>query len=74
MALKRSQWPDGQLVELEHHSRVLADNPLGDPSVRKLPVWLPPQYSPGGKRTFPVLFDLVGYTGSGHSHTNWRNF
>ena len=74
MVLKRPKWPDGQLVELEHHSSVLKSNPLGDPSVRKLPVWLPPQYSPGGKRTYPVLFDLVGYTGSGYSHTNWRNF
>ncbi len=74
MALKRPKWLDGQLVELEHHSSVLKSNPLGDPSVRKLPVWLPPQYSPGGKRTYPVLFDLVGYTGSGYSHTNWRNF
>ncbi len=74
MALKRSKWSDGQVVVLEHHSSVLEGNPLGDPSVRKLPVWLPPQYSPGTKRSFPVLFDLVGYTGSGHSHTNWRNF
>jgi S-formylglutathione hydrolase FrmB len=43
-----------------------------------LDVWLPPQYDQGatggrGSR-FPVLFDLVGYTGSGKSHTNWRNF
>jgi len=65
-------------VTLEHRSRVLADNPLGDPSVRSLDAWLPPEYDEGegrgGGKRFPVLFDLVGYTGSGKSHTNWQNF
>ncbi len=78
MALKRPTWPSGRVLTLEHRSRVLADNPLGDPSVRTLEVWLPPHYdqglSHGRGRRFPVLFDLVGYTGSGKSHTNWRSF
>lgn len=78
MALRRVTWKTGTLITLEHRSRVLADNPLGDPAVRKLDVWLPPQYDRGGSRSrggrFPVLFDLVGYTGSGKSHTNWRPF
>ncbi len=73
MAKKRHAWAEGELVTLVHESRVLADNPLGDPSERKLPVWLPPRYS-DTRRRYPVLFDLVGYTGSGLSHTNWRNF
>ena len=80
MALKRPAWPQGRTVILEHTSHVLADNPLGDPHQRKLAVWLPPQYDEllagsraRGKR-FPVLYDLVGFTGSGFSHTNWRNF
>ncbi|HEY5646395.1 MAG TPA: alpha/beta hydrolase-fold protein [Pseudomonadales bacterium] len=65
----------GRLVIVEHESRVLADNPLGDPHVRQFPVWLPPHYDRGrGARRFPVLFDLVGYTGSGWSHTNWQSF
>ena len=63
---------------LEHSSKRLVDNPLGDPSTRKLHVWLPPQYDQGTTRgrgrRFPVLFDLVGYTGSGPSHTGWRSF
>ncbi len=74
MALKRSNWPDGELVVVEHSSRVLADNPLGDPHVRRFPVWLPPGYSGSSRRRFPVLFDLTGYTGSGWSHTNWKSF
>ena len=78
MALKRPAWSSGSLISLEHTSKVLADNPLGDPHTRTLQVWLPPHYDQGathrrGKR-FPVLFDLVGFTGSGRSHTNWRNF
>ena len=65
----------GELVVVEHTSRVLADNALGDPHVRSFPVWLPSQYSHGrSEKRFPVLFDLVGYTGSGWSHTNWQNF
>ncbi|MFW6094185.1 MAG: alpha/beta hydrolase [Pseudomonadota bacterium] len=75
MALKRPSWPEGEVVVLEHHSRILADNPLGDPHVRRFPVWLPPAYSRGpAKRRFPVLFDLTGYTSSGWGHVNWRNF
>ena len=78
MALKRSTWPAGRLVTLEHVSEALADNPLGDPARRQLQVWLPPQYDQArgrgrGKR-FPVLFDLVGYSGAGPSHTQWRAF
>jgi len=75
MALKRSQGASGTLVVLEHTSKILKDNPLGDPHVRKLGVWLPPQYDEGaGKRRFPVLYDLVGFTGSGLAHTNWKPF
>ncbi|HAJ76148.1 MAG TPA: enterochelin esterase [Gammaproteobacteria bacterium] len=75
MARKLAVPNEGELVVLEHESRVLRDNALGDPNVRKLPVWLPPQYSGArGKKRFPVLYDLVGYTGSGWSHVAWKNF
>ena len=78
MALKRPHGPTGRLVLLEHVSKVLRDNPLGDPHVRKLGVWLPPQYDQGAGRNrgrrFPVLYDMVGFTGSGLAHTNWRPF
>ncbi|HEX5420598.1 MAG TPA: alpha/beta hydrolase-fold protein [Gammaproteobacteria bacterium] len=78
MALKRPDWASGRVVTLDVNSSILADNALGDPHQRELGVWLPPQYDPGrgsslGKR-FPVLFDFVGYTGSGKSHTNWKAF
>jgi S-formylglutathione hydrolase FrmB len=78
MAIKRPTWPQGRVVRLTHNSNVLRDNPLGDPHVREFAVWLPPQYDEAathgrGKR-FPVMFDLVGFTGSGLSHVSWKNF
>ncbi len=74
MALKRSKSPSGSVVVLEHVSQVLKNNPLADPHVRKIAVWLPPQYDDGGRRRFPVLYDLVGFTGSGLSHVGWKPF
>ena len=75
MALKRPKGPAGTLVVLEHTSQILKENPLGDPHVRKVAVWLPPQYDGfRGRRRFPVLYDLVGFTGSGLAHTNWKPF
>jgi hypothetical protein len=78
MARKRPLDAAGTTLVLEHTSRVLADNPLGDPHVRKLGVWLPAGYDEqrgrGRGRRFPVLFDLVGFTGSGLAHLNWRPF
>ena len=69
---------DGTLVTVEFSSSVLADNPLGDPAVRRFPVWLPPQYDQGatrGKpRCFPVLYSLAGFFSSGLAHTDWRPF
>ncbi len=73
MARKKHIRPAGQIVQLAHESKVLRGNPLGDPADRTLTVWLPPGYRSGGKG-LPVMFDLVGYTGSGLSHTAWSNF
>ncbi len=78
MARKRPLRSPGTVVVCEHTSKVLADNPLGDPHVRKLAVWLPPQYDEaagrGRGRRFPVLYDLVGFTGSGLAHVGWKPF
>ena len=76
MAIKHPPRRPGTVVVLEHVSKVLAGNPLGDPHVRKLTVWLPPQYDDPRhrERRFPVLYDLVGFTGSGIAHLNWKPF
>ncbi|TAK80569.1 MAG: enterochelin esterase [Betaproteobacteria bacterium] len=75
MALKRPKGDPGKVVVLEHTSEILKDNPLGDPHLRKVAVWLPPQYDGWrGRMRFPVLYDLVGFTGSGLSHVGWKPF
>jgi enterochelin esterase family protein len=51
-------------------SRALAKNPLGDPSTRALPVYLPPGYDRGSRR-YPVIHLLSGFLGSGQSFLNW---
>ena len=62
----------GQVHRLTLDSRILAGNPLGDPSTRELHVYTPAGHETG--RHLPLLVDLVGFTGSGPSHTNWRAF
>lgn len=72
MARKQPVRRRGQVVVLEHASRVLRDNPLGDPAARPLTAWLPAEYD--GARRFPVLFCLAGFTGTGPAQLNWRPF
>ena len=76
MAKKSPVSARGRIETVTLDSAVLRDNPLGDPSERSFPVYLPPQYDDArkSKRRFGLLVDLVGYTGAGPSHTNWRNF
>ncbi len=78
MARKRPSRTGGTVVVLEHRSKILADNPLGDPASRTLGVWLPHEYDSGAThgrgRRFPVLYDLVGFTGTGIAHLNWKPF
>jgi len=54
-----------QIITLEHTSRVLEDNPLGDPHERRLPVYLPPGYGEEPDRRYPVIWLLSGFTGWG---------
>ena len=50
-------------------SKLLKNNPLGDPHVREFPVYLPPSYYSSDRR-FPVAFLLSGFTGWGMTHLN----
>ena len=56
--------PTTQVILESFTSRVLADNPLGDPATRNLPIILPPDYAASDKR-YPVIYGLTGFTGSG---------
>jgi S-formylglutathione hydrolase FrmB len=52
-------------------SDVLRGNLLGDPTTRAVDVYLPAGHT---GHSLPLLVDLVGFTGSGLSHTNWVGF
>ena len=65
--------PSGRVVLERVESRVLRGNPLGDPSVRTVPVYLPSGYDEG-KRSYPVIFVLSGFTGSGRMLLNVKPF
>lgn len=62
----------GRLESFEHRSDRLADNRLGDPAVRPVPVYLPPGYDESD-RHYPVLWSLAAYTSSGPAQLAWRN-
>ena len=52
-------------------SKALENNLLGDPSVRAVDVYVPAGHDGQG---LPLLVDLVGFTSSGLSQTNWVGF
>ncbi len=64
--------PAGEVRRLTIESKALRGNLLGDPTARELRVYLPAGYE--DSRHYPLLVDLVGFTGSGQIHTNWRPF
>jgi len=57
----------GRVVIEEFHSLALEGNPLGDPAVREIPVYLPPSYERDRSRRYPVIYWLHGFTGIGMS-------
>lgn len=50
---------------LEVESEVLRGNPLGDPTRRRLYVYLPPAFATSPPRTIPALLALSGFSGTG---------
>ena len=64
--------PRGEVHRLTVTSEVLKGNLLGDPVARDLHVYTPAGYD--RHSGLPLLVDVVGFTGSGMSHTNWRPF
>lgn len=60
----------GRIAILRLESRILQGNPLGDPDIRDIPVYLPPSYDDHSNQ-IPVVYCLSGFTGSAWS---WFNF
>jgi enterochelin esterase family protein len=50
-------------------SDVVRGNSLGDPFVRRVPIYLPPDYDASNAR-YPVVFVLAGFTGRGITFLN----
>jgi S-formylglutathione hydrolase FrmB len=61
----------GEVHRITVDGASLRTNVLGDPTTRAVDVYLPAGHS---GRDLPLLVDLVGFTGSGLSHTNWAAF
>ncbi|MGH2727370.1 MAG: alpha/beta hydrolase-fold protein, partial [Actinomycetota bacterium] len=60
----------GTVVRPVLESALLAGNPLGDPSNRETPVYLPPSYDDEPRRRYPLILAIVGFTGTGRMHLN----
>jgi len=62
--------PAGRFEEATIESEALRGNPLGDPHVRPLRVYLPPEYDADGERRYPSIYVIQGLTGQ---LDMWRN-
>ena len=60
----------GRFDEHAFESEVLKDNPLGDPHVRPLWVYVPPGYDDESERRYPSIYLIQGLTGQ---LDMWRN-
>src|SRR2546423_9398184 len=61
----------GSVTRVIIESQALKSNMLGDPSARIVDVYVPAGHDGHG---LPLLVDLVGFTSSGLSQTNWVGF
>lgn len=69
--MRRTPHPAGIVHTITVASKALAGNMLGDPTTRRVDVYVPAGHDGSG---LPLLVDLVGFTAGGPAHTNWRNF
>src|SRR6266404_6514943 len=69
--MRRFFGPVGSVSRVAVEGAALKSNMLGDPPVRIVDVYVPAGHDGRG---LPLIVDLVGFTGSGLSHTNWAGF
>ena len=55
----------GKIVTHRYASKVLKSNPLKDPYVRDVLVYLPPEYTQSNSKGYIAAFGLVGFGGQG---------
>lgn len=63
----------GRVETITLVSKAIANNVLGDPTKRQVAVYLPEGYDQSDE-SFPLLVDIVGFTGSGLAHVGWKAF
>ena len=73
MPVHNFEIPKGRIETIEIDSSAIANNILGDPVKRKVAIYLPDDYDDSDSE-YPLLVDLVGFTGSGLAHTGWKSF
>ena len=64
----------GRVQIVDHTSELLANNALGDPPVRRVAVWTPPEYEGNGETRYPTIYYLASFTSSGLKALNWDGF
>jgi hypothetical protein len=60
---------NSQVIVLKHSSKILRGNPLKDPYIRNVLVYLPSSYSKSNRK-FPVVYLISGFTGFGAMNMN----
>ena len=55
----------GRVIVHRFESKVLKSNPLRDPHVRELIIYLPPEYTQSSSHGYVAVFGLVGFGGQG---------
>jgi Putative esterase len=68
---KSQDHPAGTVTTLHVDSQAITNNVLGDPSRRRVDIYVPAGHD---GTDLPLLVDLVGFTGGGPAHTNWKSF
>ena len=67
----RFRWGlEGSVEVFDLESAALAGNALGDPHLRPVYVYLPPEHGADPERRFPVVYFLTGFTGTGSMMLN----
>lgn len=66
--MKENSQLQGTVITLQHKSRILENNPLGDKFIRDVIVYLPPDYDEN--KFYPSVYVLTGFTGRGRMLLN----
>ena len=61
----------GTVLEISVESKILKNNPLKDPHIRNLYIYLPPTYYTKPQKKYPVVFLIAGFTGKGANYFNY---